>query len=119
VCVSRRHGIDKFVDAVAFDEGDGTAAKAGPRHPGTEAGGMALCQRDHRVELRPRDLEVIAEGSMALVHQSADFDNVTALEPSRRFRRPRVLADDVAGTLSGRGVELGAASRECGEVDVS
>ena len=104
---------------VAGNERDGAPTKTSARHAGAEARVVSLRKRDHRVELRARHLEVIAQGRVASIHERADGGDVPLLEERCGVDRPRVLRYDMARAPTRHRVELSLARRERRDVDVS
>src|SRR4051812_43397788 len=68
------------VSALAPDECDGAATEPCSRHSRAEAGAISARQLDHRVQLAPRHLEVVAQRRMARVHERANASDIATLE---------------------------------------
>ena len=80
-------------------ERDRAAAEAAARHPRAEDAGDAHRDLDQGVELRARDLVLVAERGVRPQHERAHLGVVARLERVDRLQRARVLGDAVARAL--------------------
>src|SRR3954464_4833605 len=68
------------VSALTPDECDGTATEPCPRHSRAEAGVISARQLDHRVQLAPRHLEVVAQRRVAPLPERPNGSEIATLK---------------------------------------
>lgn len=90
--------LNRLVDRVSSQQGNGATAETSARQTTTQYAVHLSGRRHQRVELRGRDLIIVAQRVVALVHQSAESLEVALLERFRGVKSPLNLRDYVTSS---------------------
>jgi|GEM_PF-4910439 len=112
-----KRGLADLVGAVLGDQGDRGPPEAAPGHACRRGAGLDG-QPHERIQLRDRDLEIVAQARVTGREDRTDPSQVTGLQRCRRGTHTGVLGHDVPQAAGGHVRHPLQQRRELGRVDV-
>lgn len=92
--------LNRLVNGVFSQQGDGAATETRARQTAAQHAVHLSGCRDQRIEFLGRDLVIVAQRIVALVHQSSESLKVTFLECHRGVQGPLNFCDHVSGSFN-------------------